>query len=58
MTLKDNEVLIEDSDHRYRIARVRTRKVTWNKRAKAYFEYAGDEHLDADEVAVESLVVE
>ena len=56
--LEPNEVLVESSDHGYRIARVFERKVVFNTKLKSYSEYVGDEYLEANEIVEVHKVVE
>ena len=52
------KVLVPDSDHEYREARVRKTKVVYNAKYRTYSEYAGDDYLEDGDEVVEMDVVE
>ena len=56
--LKPNEVLVESSDHGYRIAHVIERKVVFNTKYKTFSEYVGDEYLEENEIVEVHNVIE
>ena len=52
-----NDVLTPADDHSYRVLTVKAVSlpwvtVSWSEEFQMYFEYAGDEYLEGDEVAV------
>jgi hypothetical protein len=52
------KVLIPGIDHSYREAVIRRVKVVYNKKYRAYSEYAGDEYLEDGDEVVEMDVAE
>lgn len=51
-------VLVEGSDHSYRKAHVRVITVAYSAQHRGYFEFAGEEYLEGDEIAVKMKVID
>ena len=57
------DVLTPASDHSYRVITIKSSDlpwitVSWSEEFRMYFEYAGDEYLEGDEVAVLAQVLD
>ncbi len=50
-------VLVPDDDHSFSKAPVNSETVTYNKKTRSYYEYAGDDYLEDGDIKKEMYVV-